>query len=327
MIEQIREDLFRMEIPLPRNPLRSVNSYVIKGKERNLIIDTGLNREECLNALTEGMKSLGVGLENTDFFITHMHADHFALAGRLAPESSAVYFSRVDAARVEKGDIWRKMEEYAALNGFPAHVLSGALKAHPGYRYGWNKARPLTLVQEGDIIRAGGYELRCIMTPGHTPGHMCLFEGSSRMFFSGDHILEDITPTIQCWAEDIQPLRDYLGSLEKTRGVDADLVLPGHRRVFRHLGKRTDELKEHHSRRASEALEALRDGPLTAYEAASRMSWDIDCRTWEEFPPSQKWFAAGEAIAHLRYLEEEGMVVRKIHEGVFRYAIKGGEAC
>jgi glyoxylase-like metal-dependent hydrolase (beta-lactamase superfamily II) len=327
MIEQITKDLFRMEIPLPRNPLRSVNSYVIRGRDRNLIIDTGLNREECLTAFTEGIKRLGVDLENTDFFITHMHADHFALAGRLAPDSSIVYFSSIDAARIEKGDIWRKMEDYAALNGFPEAVLSGALKAHPGYRYGWNKARPLTLVKEGDIIQVGDCRLRCIITPGHTPGHLCLFEASNRMLFSGDHILEDITPNIQCWSEDLQPLRDYLGSLEKTRGVDADLVLPGHRRVFNHLHKRIDELKEHHRKRASEALDALKGGPLTAYEAASRMSWDIDCRTWEEFPPSQKWFATGEAIAHLRYLEEEGLVERRTYEGVFRFAIKGGEAC
>jgi len=48
MIEQVLPDLFRIEIPLPNSPLRSLNSYLIKGKERFLIIDTGMNREECL---------------------------------------------------------------------------------------------------------------------------------------------------------------------------------------------------------------------------------------------------------------------------------------
>jgi len=40
------------------------------------------------------------------------------------------------------------------------------------------------------------------------------------------------------------------------------------------------------------------------------MTWDIDCATWEEFPIAQKWFATGETIAHLRYLESEGRIKR-----------------
>ena len=41
------------------------------------------------------------------------------------------------------------------------------------------------------------------------------------------------------------------------------------------------------------------------------MTWDLDCDSWEEFPRAQKWFATGEAIAHLRYLERKGLIFRK----------------
>ncbi len=44
---------------------------------------------------------------------------------------------------------------------------------------------------------------------------------------------------------------------------------------------------------------------------ASQMTWDISYDSWEQFPVSQKWFATGEAIAHLRCLEEEGKIVRE----------------
>ncbi len=44
MIEDISPGLYKIELPLPKNPLKSINSYVIKGKDRNLIIDTGMNR-------------------------------------------------------------------------------------------------------------------------------------------------------------------------------------------------------------------------------------------------------------------------------------------
>ncbi len=40
------------------------------------------------------------------------------------------------------------------------------------------------------------------------------------------------------------------------------------------------------------------------------MTWDIDCESWNDFPVAQKWFATGEAIAHLHYLESEGRVTR-----------------
>ena len=97
MVEEILPDLFRIEIPLPGSPLRYVNAYVVKAKDRNLIIDTGLNRSECLEAMETGLSEAGVNLNNTDFFITHLHADHFALVSRLVKDNHLVYFNRPDA--------------------------------------------------------------------------------------------------------------------------------------------------------------------------------------------------------------------------------------
>jgi hypothetical protein len=42
------------------------------------------------------------------------------------------------------------------------------------------------------------------------------------------------------------------------------------------------------------------------------MTWDIGYKSWDLFPPAQKLFAFGEALAHLKYLEEEGEVERQI---------------
>ena len=79
MVEEIDRNFFKIEIPLPDSPLKSINSYVIKGAEKNLVIDTGLNREECKRAMLNGLNELGIDLNHTDFFITHLHADHLAL--------------------------------------------------------------------------------------------------------------------------------------------------------------------------------------------------------------------------------------------------------
>ncbi len=122
----------------------------------------------------------------------------------------------------------------------------------------------------------------------------------------------DITPNIQCWSKIENPLRDYLESLDRIYTLDVELALPGHRSLFTNCNERIEELKVHHRHRAEEVLEILRHGPQHAYQIASQMTWDIEAKSWEEFPIAQKWFATGEAIAHLRYLEDNGLVSHKM---------------
>jgi len=49
------------------------------------------------------------------------------------------------------------------------------------------------------------------------------------------------------------------------------------------------------------------------------MTWDIDCETWADFPIAQKWFATGEAIAHLRYLEGQGRISRTVGKKIVTF--------
>ena len=91
MKEQLYPDLYRLEIPLPDSPLKYLNSYVVKGTGNSLIIDTGLNRKECLDAMRTGLDAIGVNLKAADIFITHLHADHFGLVTKLAADTSQVY--------------------------------------------------------------------------------------------------------------------------------------------------------------------------------------------------------------------------------------------
>lgn len=311
MIEEIDRNLYRLEIPLPQSPLRSVNSYVIKSPVRNLVIDTGLNRKECKDALLTGLSRLGVDLYETDFFITHLHSDHLALAAAIAPQGAKIYLNTADADRVRLFFANRtNMAGFARLHGMPEDEIAQGLANHPEVKYGVGLVPAFLPCKEGDTICADEYEFRCLETPGHSFGHMCLFEPRRKYLLSGDHILGDITPNIQTWFEGWNPLVAYLASLDKTYLLDVQLVLPGHRRIFRDCRRRIDELKQHHEARAQEVLVILDDGEKTAYEVASRMSWDIVC-SWDAFPVAQKWFALGEAIAHLVYLESRNELKRE----------------
>lgn len=321
MIEELLPNLFRIEIPLPKNPLKYLNSYVIKDVSRNMIIDTGLNRKECLEAMEAGLQEIDVDLDKTDFFITHLHADHFGLVAELVTEGGKIYFNRPDTEIIEAKGGWETMLDYGGRHGFPRDALETTLRSHPGYRFGSEWVPELSILSDNDTIAVGDYRFTCVETPGHTRGHTCLYEPAKKVLLSGDHILIDITPNIQCWTDDDNPLRKYLASLDKVYDLDVDLVLPGHRRLFKDHRERIRELKEHHKRRADEVLSILDSGPGHAFHVASEMTWDISYTSWEEFPLTQKWFATGEAIAHLRYLEDKGKVARTAENGMILFTL------
>jgi len=214
MIEEILTNLYKIEIPLPGSPLKALNSYVIKAKERNLIIDTGWNREECMNAMQTGLRELDIDLRRTDFFITHSHADHLGLVSNLATNTSTIYFNQPDANRFRFGTNWDDIINFALVSGFPENELQAALNRHPGYKYGPKGHLALHILKEDDTINIGEYLFKCVETPGHTRGHICLYEPNKKIFVAGDHILNDITPNIQLWSDKGNPLKEYLESLD-----------------------------------------------------------------------------------------------------------------
>jgi len=322
MIEEMCRGLNRIEIPLPKNPLKSLNSYVIESRDRNLIVDTGMNRPECLNAMRAGLTELDLELARTDLFITHLHADHLGLVSELATTGSKVYFSQPDADVILSSGIWEYMLDFARANGFPENEIEQALLSHPGYKYSPKTVPEFTIVRDGDRIQVGDYTFECVETPGHTRGHMCLYEREKKILMSGDHILGDITPNVSQWDSEDNTLEQYLASLDKTYQLDVKLVLPGHRRAFTDCKGRIRELKRHHEVRANEVFSILEDGPKTAYEVASRMTWDIECDSWELFPIMQKWFATGEALAHLKYLEGKELIQVKVQNGKVLFSLR-----
>jgi glyoxylase-like metal-dependent hydrolase (beta-lactamase superfamily II) len=308
MIEEILSNLYKIEIPLPNNPLKAINSYVIKNTDRNLIIDTGWNQEECMEAMQAGLTELGVDIRKTDFFITHLHADHFGLVSNLVTDTSKIYFNHPDADRFRSGFSLDDFINFARLNGYPENELQTALQNHPGLKFRAKADLAFHILKEGDTISVGNYVFECIETPGHTLGHTCLYEPTKKILVSGDHVLNDITPNIQLWSDEWNPLEEYMASLDKIYKLDIELVLPGHRSIFKNCRGRIQELKHHHQSRLDEIISILEKGGKNAFQVASKMTWDIVSDSWDLFPVSQKWFATGEAIAHLKYLKEKGII-------------------
>jgi len=319
MIETLADNIYCIKLPLPNTPLKSLNVTLIKGEERNLVIDTGLNHDDCFKVMTESLNALDIDLNKTDFLITHFHADHIGLLPRLLTKSSRFYFNHPETEILKSWNGWNKMLKSAEANGFPKEELQWALENHPGYKFNADWLPEVQLIGDGDIITAGRYSLQCITTPGHTLGHICLYEPENKIFISGDHVLGDISPNILGWEDNHLALADYFRSLDKVSSFSVSLVVPGHRRIFSDFTGRIKSLKLHHFQRLDEITGIINEQDCDAFETASLMQWDIRAKSWNDFPIAQKWFATGEALAHLQYLEQERKINRQFVDGKYVY--------
>ena len=324
MAERIETDLWRLDIPLVGNPLKNLNSYLITG-ERNLLIDTGFRQDPCREAMRRQLTEIGVDMDRTDIFLTHLHSDHAGLAPELIRPGCRIFISSTDLPGLEdamRPEQWRRMYREYERNGFRPEETAELWYGNPAQNAGAGQWDPslYTPLSDGAELTYGAHRLRCILTPGHTPGHLCLYEPERRWLLCGDHVLFHITPNICRWSGVTDSLGDYLESLKRIRELPVERLLPAHRQQTGDLEQRTRELEAHHARRISDALDAVRREPgRTAYEIAGSMAWSIRCRSWAEFPLTQKYFAVGEALAHLDYLMVRGQVQRREEHGKWRY--------
>lgn len=322
MIEQVAENIYRIPVALPGNPLKELNSYLIRDPARSILIDTGFRSEVCRAQLLEGLAALSCRPEEVDIVLTHLHSDHTGLAPELAGENRQIYISAVDRAWIEDAEArWQKALLSYREAGMPENILRN-IQNNPAVAFAPPPGcKQYVSLHDGDLIQAGGYQLRCILTPGHTPGHMCLWDAERRLMFTGDHVLFDITPNITTWTGVEDSLGDYLQSLRNIQNYPVQQALPGHRECG-DFADRIRQLLEHHNRRIAEAAAVIRACPgSSACEIAGQMHWSIRARNWEEFPENQKFFAVGECMAHLDYLRRRGQIVRRRRDGVFRYEL------
>lgn len=309
MILEIQPNIFCAKIPLPGSPLKNMNSYILKTDDRNLIIDTGFNHEKSLEAMQRAQQALNLDLDRTDLFITHFHIDHFGLVPQLVSRNTQIYFNRIETELQEDWEGFDGELDYLARHGFPKHLVAGVLEDHPAKDYfpvRWPKEAHL--IDDGDRITLGPFQLEFVHTPGHSPGHMCLYESNHKILFCGDHLLSEISPIIMCWSEKENRLKAYLESLLKTRNLDVSAAYPGHHDFIYNHQMTTDRLLTHHEIRLSEILNILANKPQTAFAIAAKMGWNFKDGNWDDFPDVQKCFATSEAVAHLRYLEKEGKI-------------------
>jgi glyoxylase-like metal-dependent hydrolase (beta-lactamase superfamily II) len=328
MIEEISEDLYRIELVLPRNYPKFVNVYVVRNAERSLVIDAGLQVDKCMEAMQKAMKKLGVNAAKADLFLTHCHGDHIGFAASLIHTGSTVYLNRLEAnhiREVESGALTRAFRALYQMSGIPEGNVEEMLFYLVRDDLKSGGTLPFQFVAGGDILKSGKYQFTCVETPGHSKGHMCLYEPDKKLFISGDHLLEDAGPVIPGRFDNDNPLKDYLSSLSALNGLDIELVLPGHGRPFRNSKQRIRETIEHHYQENLNILSILREGRKTPYEISSHIMRMRNKSSTKRLSILQVFVFVAGTLGRLRYLEEAGKIKKVVENKVAIYSLEKEE--
>lgn len=313
MTTEVLKDVHMLEVPVGDYPdhegVRSTLVYLIKEREGFVLVDAGWSAEPAWAALQSQVKEIGIRFTDIRWLVvTHFHLDHSGLAGKVKELSGAqLIMHPLDSLRGVVTRITEGLSEeraWLAQQGYPEGELERFFGSpRPVSRI--PSLAPDLLVEGGERIGGEGAALYILWTPGHTSGHVCVYDAKRKVLFSGDHVLPRITSNISLSPFTTpNPLSDYLASLEKLHHVEAQMVLPAHEMPFTGLTRRVDELRHHHHRRLNEMHELLKDGPKTAFELARRVRWDRD--PWQQPLPFSRYLALLETAAHLRFLAEEG---------------------
>src|SRR5947209_15795341 len=203
MPHEIIPGLYRLPIPLPENPLGTVNVYAVIGEYRVRLIECRWDTPEAYAALVAELQSLGAKISDIrEIIVTHIHPDHFGLAERLVAESAArLSMHRLEAihvgARYEyTRTLIEAMEAWLRVNGVPPDELVTMSEGSLLMVARVGKRQPDTVLEGGELLAWFPYRFEVVWTPGHSAGLICLYEPQAQVLVSSDHLLERISPNI-----------------------------------------------------------------------------------------------------------------------------------
>ena len=301
--DRVAEGVYQLKLPVPL-PLRFVSVYLIEGDDGWTVVDTGFDYPETYEVWENGAAAVGCDLSRdvARIVVTHFHPDHLGGARWIQERSGAPVYMLEEEITQSK-DIWSGAQatepfvEHLALHGMERR---DAEEAADKMRSGLSLPERMLPLHAGEKLDFGGSTARIIHAPGHADNQLILHDERREILYAADHVLLKITPNIGLWPESKpHPLSRYLDSLESLRGLEADLILPGHGPIFHDLDGRINELALHHEERLDTMLGTLREGPKTSFEV-SRLVFRGALSLY------QRCFALTETLAHLDLLVLQG---------------------
>ncbi len=283
-----------------------INVYLLPCPGGWMLIDTGMSSEESYSTLSLALAETGVAPEHLRHIVlTHMHPDHCGLALQLRDISGAeVWMHRADAdllTQLKTTDRTRDQLETAMREaGTPPAMRNAVLESHARVSHLFPALSLDHFLEDGLALESWVGPLEVVWTPGHSPGHCCLYARDARLLFSSDHVIEDITPHVG-WMPGEDMLGLYLQSLDRLEPFDVERILPAHGLPFTGLSGWIAQTRNFHARRLEEIDGHLKDGARTADDLVRRL-WPRDLR------PLDYQLAVTEVLAYLEHARRKSRI-------------------
>lgn len=188
------------------------NMYYIIGEKRNILLDTGTGIYPLKDIL------LNIDNKPIDVVTSHVHWDHIGNH----KEFNNIYVHECDSNWLENGI---PLPDFVIREEVIKDVYKNMLpKEFNIEKYDTYKSKNYSSVSDGHVFDLGNRKIKVIHTPGHSPGHICLFEEDRGYLFSGDILYKG---TIYCHYPSTDP-KLLNESIKRISNLKVKKVLPGH---------------------------------------------------------------------------------------------------
>ena len=316
-LTEVAADVFELRLPIPFED-GLVNVFLFADGDEADLLDCGMNSEESVDSIRRALTHLGAKRLRR-LVVTHIHPDHYGAAGVFAGQGLAdLYIHRlevplVNPRYVELEHLVGEVRTYLLVNGVPsdeAELLSNSQRALSDVV---KTAEPSVQLDGAELLDMGRRRLRVEWTPGHSPGHICLYDPMEKLLFAGDHMLPELSPNIGLHPQSTpDPLHEYLEGLRRLAAYQPARILPAHGRPFTDAPGRVAVLVAHHKRRLERILEIV--------SAGRRHGWQVALELWGPRENLyEKRLALQEGLAHLQALAVEGRLEKLVTPAAVRW--------
>ncbi len=228
--ERVGAVIWRLWEPFA-DPFARCNIWFVEGRDRALLVDTGLG----VASLHEAARDLFE--QPTLALATHYHFDHTGslheFPERLAHKAGVPYLATpgaIGGALTRRGFPAAAVEMYLAAGyELPDHLLDA--RPTEGFdpdTYQVQSCSPTRTVDDGDIIDLGDRTFEVLHLPGHSPDSIGLWDAASGTLFSGDAVYDG--PLLD--GNDDSDVDAYIATMERLRALPVDVVHGGHEPSF-----------------------------------------------------------------------------------------------